>query len=123
MDKGTKERKRTHVKKGDTVFVLTGKDRGKKGKVLKSIPSEMRVIVEGVNMVTKHKRPTGRGQQGGIIHQEASVDSSNVMLCCPKCGAGTRIGMEVTDTGRKYRKCKKCGDVIDIVLDGKDQGR
>lgn len=106
---------KVHVKKGDTVYVMTGKDRGKKGKVLSVLPTAGRVIVEGVNMSTKHTKPTTRFQQGGIIHQEAAIHASNVMLVCDKCGRPTKVGKQVLDNGQKMRVCKKCGEVIDVI--------
>jgi large subunit ribosomal protein L24 len=81
-----------HVKKDDSVFVLTGKNAGKTGKVLKVYSDESRVIVEGVNMSVKHKKPRGRNQQGGIIHQESAISSSNVMLVCGKCKRPSKTG-------------------------------
>lgn len=102
-----------HVKKGDTVVVIAGKDKGKKGKVLTAIPKKDRVIVEGVNMLTKHKRPNAQLQQGGIIHQEGPIHVSNVMLYCSKCKQGVRVGQKVLDNGEKVRVCKKCGEVLD----------
>ncbi len=110
---------KVHVKKGDTVYVLTGKDRGKKGKVLRVLPQDGRVIVEGVNMSTKHTRPRGRFQQGGIIHQEAPIHASNVMLVCNKCGKPTKVGKKILENGQKMRVCKKCGEVIDVMKEAK----
>ncbi len=111
---------KVHVKKEDTVLVLTGKDKGKKGKVLSVNPSTYQVIVEGVNMSTKHKKPRGRYQQGGIIHQESPVNSSNVMLVCDKCGKPTKVAKKVLDNGQKVRSCKHCDEIIDVILDKKD---
>ncbi len=102
-----------HVKTGDTVYVLSGKDKGKKGKVLSVNPADMMVLVEGINMSTKHKKPRGRFQQGGIIHQESPISSSKVMLVCERCKAPTKVGMQIHTDGRKDRVCKKCGEVID----------
>ena len=97
-----------NVKKGDKVQVLSGKDKGTTGEVLRALPAEGKVIVEGVAMVKKHQKPTQMGQQGGIIEREAAIDVSNVMLVCPKCGKATRVGH--TGTGKdKKRVCKKCG--------------
>jgi len=104
---------RVHVKKGDTVMVITGKSIGKKGKVLSVDTAKSRVIVEGVNIVKRHTRPTRQMPQGGIIEKEAPVASSNVMLYCPKCNRPTRIGRQVLADGTKTRVCKKCGEVID----------
>jgi large subunit ribosomal protein L24 len=111
-----KSTKKVHVKKEDTVLVLSGKDRGKKGKVLSVNPSTNQVIVEGVNMATKHKKPKGRYEQGGIIHQEAPVHGSNVMLVCDKCGKPTKVAKTILDNGQKARTCKNCNEIIEIVL-------
>ena len=97
-----------YVKKGDTVEVLSGKDRGKRGTVLRAKPAEGKVVVEGVAMVKKAVRPTQQNQQGGIISQEAAIDVSNVNLVCPKCGKRTRVGHK-KDGKNKLRVCKKCG--------------
>lgn len=106
---------KVHVKKDDTVVILTGKDRGKKGKVLQVTPKTNRVLVEGVNMQTKHKKPRSAQQQGGRFQQEGSVHSSNVMLVCSKCDTPTKVGKRVLESGDKARVCKKCGEVIDLV--------
>ena len=98
-----------NVKKGDTVKVLSGKDRGKQGVVLRALPAEGKVVVEGVAVVKKAQRPTQENQQGGFISKEMPVDVSNVQLVCPKCGASTRVGHEHTEEGNK-RVCKKCGE-------------
>lgn len=108
---------KVHVKKGDTVYVLSGKDKGKKGKVLTVIPSEGMIIVEGVNMATKHKKPRSRYQQGGIIHQESPVYSAKVMLVCDKCKSPTKVGRTIIENGQKARICKKCNEVIDVVTE------
>ena len=97
-----------HVKTGDTVVVISGKDKDKKGKILSADPKKGRVTIENVNMVTKHKKPRGYGQQGGRIHQEAPIDASNVMLWCDACKKGVRISNMIKD-GEKVRVCKKCG--------------
>lgn len=106
-------RPKVHVRKGDTVVVITGKDKGKKGKVLRVIPSQRRVVVEGVNIVKRHTRPNPKLQQGGILEKEAPLDSSNVMLVCTKCDRPTRVGRRLLPDGSKVRVCKKCGEVID----------
>ena len=111
---------KVHVKKEDTVLVLSGKDRGKKGKVLSVNPSTNQVLVEGVNISTKHKKPRGRYQQGGIVHQESPVNSSNVMLVCDKCGKPTKVAKRILDNGQKVRSCKHCNEIIDVILDKKD---
>lgn len=98
-----------HVKTGDTVVILSGKDKGKKGKVLETSPKEQKVIVEGLGMVTKHVKPTRAGQAGGIIKAEGAMYASKVMAVCPKCGKSTRTGSTVNKDGSKARACKKCG--------------
>jgi large subunit ribosomal protein L24 len=100
------------VKKGDTVIVRSGKDRGARGKVLLTSPSTERVLVEGVNRVKKHTRiqTTTRGaQEGGIVTQEAPIHVSNVQVVCPSCGEASRIGHRRNDEGRNVRTCRKCG--------------
>ncbi|HHU33421.1 MAG: 50S ribosomal protein L24 [Zhaonellaceae bacterium] len=104
---------KVHVKKGDTVLVITGKDAGKKGKVLTVIPSQKRVIVEGVNIIKRHTKPTQKMPQGGIVEKEAAISSSNVMLFCSKCNNPTRIARKILSDGKKVRYCKKCGEVLD----------
>lgn len=101
-----------HVKKDDTVMVISGKDKGKKGRIIAAFPRENRVLVEGVNMVHKHARPTQQNPQGGIINQEAPVHASNVMLIDPKSGLPTRIGYKVLDNGKKVRIAKRSGEEI-----------
>ncbi len=98
-----------HVKTGDLVEVISGKDKGARGKVLRALPSEGRVVVEGVAMVKKAMRPTQANPQGGIVSQEAPISVSNVMLVCPSCDKPTRVGHAVNDEGKKVRVCKKCG--------------
>ncbi len=98
-----------NVKKGDQVAILSGKDKGKQGEVLRALPSEGKVVVEGVAIVKKAQRPTPMNQQGGIIEQEAAIDVSNVMLVCPSCGKPTRVGHAKDAEGKKVRVCKKCG--------------
>lgn len=102
-----------HVKKGDTVRVIAGKDVGKRGKILEVIPDTRRVIVEGVNVVHRHTRPTRELPQGGIVENEAPVHASNVQLICPRCSDKSRVGRRVLDSGKKVRFCKKCNEVID----------
>ncbi len=106
---------KVHVKRGDTVIILNGKDADKKGKVLEVVSDKSMVLVEGVNVRTKHKKPRSQMQQGGIIHQEAPVHSSKVMLVCPRCGKPTRIAKKVHENGEKDRQCKKCGEIIDNI--------
>ena len=102
-----------HVKKDDIVQVISGKDKGKTGKVLAAFPDEGKVRVEGVNILTKHKKPSQAMQQGGITREEGKIDASNVLLNCDKCGRGVRTGVQITDDGKKVRVCKKCGQVLD----------
>ncbi len=109
-----------HVKKGDTVYVLSGKDKGKKGKVLSVNPDDKMVLVEGVNMTTKHKKARTRYQQGGIIHQESAINSAKVMLICDKCKTPTKVGKTISADGEKSRVCKKCGEMIDIIMKAKE---
>ena len=104
---------KVHVKTGDTVVVISGKDKGKKGKVLAVSPKEGKIIVEGINMATKHKKPRRQGDTGGIIRQEAALNMSNVMHICKKCGKPTRIGYTVLKDGSKVRVCKKCNENFD----------
>jgi len=104
------------IKKGDLVEVITGDDRGVRGRVLRVIPKKQRVVVSGVNIVKKHQRPVraGRAQvQPGIIEFEAPIHISNVMPVCPHCDQRTRVGFTVQEGGRKVRVCKKCGETID----------
>ena len=96
------------IKKNDTVVVLSGKDKGKQGKVLGTIPSEAKVVVEGINMVTCHVKPRRQGEEGGIVKREAAIYASKVQVVCPKCGKGTRVAHKIED-GKKVRICKKCG--------------
>ena len=104
--------KKIHVKKNDTVVVISGKDAGKQGKVLVAMPDAGKIIVEGVAMVTKHQKPRGMGMQGGIIHQEAPIYASKVMLVCPHCGKPTRLAHKMLENGAKARLCKKCGETF-----------
>lgn len=101
-----------HVKKGDKVKVLSGKDRGKTGTVLEAYPKKNRVLVEGVNMVQKHAKPSQENPQGGILNQEAAIHVSNVLPIDPKSGEPTRVGYEVRD-GKKVRIAKKSGEALD----------
>lgn len=101
-----------HVKTGDTVVVLSGKDKGKKGKILQVSPKERKVIIEGVNMCTKHVKPRRQGEAGGIVKAEAAMYACKVMPVCPKCGKPTRIGHKILEDGSKVRVCKNadCGE-------------
>lgn len=108
-----------HVKTGDEVLVITGKDKGKRGKIKEALPRNGRVVVEGLNMIKRHMKARGPGKPGGIIEQEAALDSSNVMLICPHCGRAARTGhrfLEETDhkgRPRKVRFCKSCDEAVD----------
>ena len=99
------------IKKGDTVKIIAGKDKGKEGVVKEARPAQQRVVVEGANMVKKALRPTQQNPQGGISSIEAPIHVSNVMLVCPSCKAATRVSFKVED-GKKVRICKKCGKTI-----------
>ena len=101
-----------HVKKGDKVEVIAGKDKKKNGKVLESYPNDGRVLVEGINKVKRHTKGTQKNPQGGIIEKEAPIQASNVLLYCSKCNRGVRHGHEVKGD-KKVRVCKKCGKVLD----------
>lgn len=103
---------KVHVKRGDTVVVISGKDQGKKGEILKVIPKTNRVIVKGVNMITKHVKPNMANREGGMVHQEAPVNASNVMLYCTKCNKPTRIAHKILEDGSKVRVCKHCGETF-----------
>ena len=101
------------VRKNDNVLVITGKDKGKKGKVRFAYPKKEKVIVEGVNFIKKHSKARGTVRQAGIIDLEAPLDISNVMFVCDKCGKPARIGFRKLEDGRKVRFCRACGEVIE----------
>ncbi len=103
------------IKKNDTVMVIAGKGRTQKSniaRVLKVFPEERRILVEGINMVKRHSRPTRRNPKGGVIEKEGTVHISNVMLYCNKCSSATRVGYRVLEDGTKVRICKKCGEIL-----------
>lgn len=102
-----------HVRKGDTVIVVAGKERGKRGRILRVIPEKNRVVIERINMIKKHQRPTQRVRQGGIIEREGSIHLSNVMLVDPTSGKPTRIGRRELGDGKKVRVARKSGEIID----------
>jgi large subunit ribosomal protein L24 len=104
--------KSTSIRKGDRVRVITGKDKGKEARVLRVYPHDQRLVVERVNMVKKHQRPTNKQPQGGILEIEAPIHISNVMLLCPNCSEPTRVGRRRED-GARVRVCKKCENDID----------
>ena len=101
------------IRKNDTVLVIAGKDKGKKGKVRFAYPKKERVLVEGINFIKKHSRARGQARQAGIIDLEAPIHVSNVMLFCEKCNQPTRIGFTFLEDGRKVRICRVCKEVID----------
>jgi len=103
---------KVHVRKKDTVMVISGKDKGKTGEVLAVSPKTGKVLVKGINMVTKHQKPSRQNMQGGIVHKEGAIFSSKVMLYCTKCKSVTRIENIVLEDGTKVRKCKKCNETF-----------
>ena len=104
----------TPIRKNDSVVVTTGKDRGKRGRVLKVVPDTNRVVVEGVNFIKRHTKPNPqRGIKGGLVEREAPLHASNVQLVCPECGKPTRLGRRILGDGRKVRICRKCEGVVD----------
>ena len=106
-------REKRHIKKDDKVKVIAGKDKGKIGKVLRVERKKERVLVENINVVKRHTRPTAKNRQGGIVESEATVPWSNVMLMCSKCLSPVRIQMRRLDDGKKVRSCRKCNEIID----------
>ena len=102
------------IKKNDNVLVISGRDRGKRGRVLRVIPDKQRVVVEGVNFIKRHTRPNPQKNiKGGIVEREAPLNASNVQLVCPECGATTRTGRQRLENGRSVRICRKCKGVVD----------
>jgi large subunit ribosomal protein L24 len=102
-----------HVRRGDTVGVIAGKERGKRGKVLQVLRDSRRVVVEHLNMIKRHQRPTQKLRQGGIIEREGSFALSNVLLVCGRCDRPVRVGVRILNDGRKARVCKRCGESVD----------
>jgi large subunit ribosomal protein L24 len=102
-----------HVRRGDTVGVIAGKERGKRGKVLRVLRDSDRVVIEHVNMIKRHQRPTPKLRQGGIIEREGPLAVSNVLLVCGRCNRPVRVGIKVLNDGRKVRACKRCGESVD----------
>lgn len=102
-------------KKGDKVLVIIGEDKGKKGKIVSIFPTKMEAIVEGVNFLKKHSKPTQKAPQGGIVKQEGALHISNIRLICNKCNKPTTIKREKIKEGKRIRVCKKCGEIIDKV--------
>jgi large subunit ribosomal protein L24 len=101
------------IRKNDTVVVIAGREKGKRGKVLFVVPAKARVVVEHVNMIKRHQRPTQKLRQGGIIEREGPLHVSNVMLVCGKCDKPTRVGVQVLADGRRARVCRRCGEMVD----------
>ncbi|MBZ9573029.1 50S ribosomal protein L24 [Patescibacteria group bacterium] len=99
------------IKKGDQILIISGKDRGKRGKILEAFPKEGKAVVEGVNIRKKHVRPKKTGEKGQIIEMPAPINVANLKLICPKCGKATRVGYKIVDK-KKNRICKKCGQEI-----------
>jgi len=107
------EKIKCHIRKNDKVKVLTGKDKGKIGKVIKVLEKKNRLLIENVNMVKRHTRPSASNKQGGIVEGEAAIHWSNVMLMCNKCIAPVRIKIQRLEDGKKVRVCRKCNEIID----------
>jgi large subunit ribosomal protein L24 len=101
-----------HVRKDDFVEVIAGKDKAKRGKVLRVYPEEGRILVEKVNMIKRHMRPSRLTQQGGIIEREGKIHVSNVMLVCTRCDRPVRVGRKVLENGKKVRVCRRCGEIV-----------
>jgi len=108
----TQPKAKVHVRKGDTVVVVSGKSEGKRGKVLEVIPGKSRIIIEGVNIVKRHTRPTRSLPQGGIKEKEAAIHSSNAMLYCNKCNNPVRVQKRILENGKTERICRKCGEAL-----------
>ena len=105
-------KEKMHIKKNDKVMVISGKEKGKVGKVLKLVPQKNRAIVEKVNFVKRHTRPSAK-TQGGIVEKEASLHISNLMVICAKCTDPVRFGIKILEDGKKVRYCKKCGEILE----------
>lgn len=103
---------KVHVRKKDTVMVISGKDKGKTGEVLAVMPKVSKVLVSGINIVSKHQKPNKQNMEGGIVRKEAPIYSSKVMLYCEKCKSVTRISHKILEDGTKVRVCKKCGETL-----------
>lgn len=99
------------IKKNDTVLIISGKDKGKQGKVLKVLPKEGKIMIEGVNLVKKHRRPKTEKEQGQVVEIPKPIDASNAKLVCPKCNQSSRVGYKMTEQD-KFRVCKKCGQEV-----------
>ena len=101
------------LRKNDRVRVISGKDKGKEGRILRRIPDRDLIVVEGVNMVSRHMRPTQKDPRSGIEKHEAPIYASKAMLVCPQCGRATRVGSSFLESGKKVRVCKRCGEIVD----------
>ena len=106
-------RGRSSLKKNDLVMVIAGKERGKSGRILRVFPGKNRVLIEKINFIKRHTRPSGGTRQGGIVEKEAPIHVSNVMVICEKCNLPIRVGRKILDDGSKVRTCKKCGELLD----------
>ena len=104
--------KKMHVKRGDIVKVISGKDKGREGKILTAYPETGKVVVEGVALVKKHQKARMQGQESSIVTKEAAIDASNVLRVCSKCGKAARTGVKILEDGSKVRYCKKCQEVF-----------
>lgn len=102
-----------NIHRDDTVLVLTGRDKGKKGRVIRVLTGSDRALVEKINMVKRHSRPTQQLPQGGVVEKEATIHLSNLMVVCGKCGKPTRVGVKSLVEGKKARVCRKCGEILD----------
>lgn len=101
------------IRKGDTVTVMSGKEKGKTGQILQVDPARQRVLVEKINMVKRHTKPSQKQRQGGIVEKEGTLHISNVMVVCRNCGKASRVGVKVLPDGKKLRFCKKCNEIVD----------
>jgi large subunit ribosomal protein L24 len=107
------QRNKCQIRKDDKVKIISGKDKGKIGKVLKAVNKKDRILIENINVVKRHTRPTAQNRQGGIVESEAPIHWSNVMLMCNKCVSPVRVKMKRLDDGKKVRVCRKCNEIID----------
>jgi large subunit ribosomal protein L24 len=105
--------KLVEIRKNDSVMVITGRERGKTGKVLRVLPEKGALVVERVNLVKRHSKPRGPQQPGGIVEKEASIHASNIMIMCDKCNAPVRVGHKLLGAGKKARVCRRCGEALD----------
>lgn len=101
------------IRKNDSVMVISGREKGKTGKVLRVLPEKDAIIIERVNLVKRHSRPRGPQQPGGIVEKEASIPASNIMMMCDKCNAPVRLGRKILANGTKIRICRRCGEALD----------